>query len=249
VNMRLQLLSDLHFEFHRDHGRSFVSSLDPSGVDILVVAGDLEVGDGLPRALALLCERYRESLVAFVLGNHEFYGSSPAETCEMVRKAAHENPNLIWLDCSSIQETGSGRKRVLGATLWFPHYDSNPRAKACLTDFSAIEGFEPWVYEQNRRAVEYLAREIRPGDIVVTHHLPSPVCVAPQYVGSILNPFFVCDMTDVILDREPSLWLFGHTHSSMRTQIGKTRMLCNPFGYLGSMDVNMHFDKHFVIEA
>ena len=35
--MRLQLLSDLHFEFHRDHGRSFVSSLDPSGVDILVV--------------------------------------------------------------------------------------------------------------------------------------------------------------------------------------------------------------------
>ena len=34
--MRIQLLSDLHFEFHRDNGRSFVESLDPDGVDVLV---------------------------------------------------------------------------------------------------------------------------------------------------------------------------------------------------------------------
>ena len=43
--MRLQLLSDLHFEFHRDGGRSFVDSLDPGGIDVLVLAGDIAVGE------------------------------------------------------------------------------------------------------------------------------------------------------------------------------------------------------------
>ena len=33
--MRLQLLSDLHFEFHRDGGRSFVDSLDPEGIETI----------------------------------------------------------------------------------------------------------------------------------------------------------------------------------------------------------------------
>jgi predicted phosphodiesterase len=73
--MRLQLLSDLHFEFHRDGGRSFVDSFDPTGIDVLVLAGDIAVAEGIPHALALLCERFRDATVVFVHGNHEFYGS------------------------------------------------------------------------------------------------------------------------------------------------------------------------------
>jgi Icc-related predicted phosphoesterase len=254
--MRLQLLSDLHFEFHPDHGRSFVESLDPSGVDVLVVAGDLAVGDGLIQALNLLCARYRNSRVAYVLGNHESYGSNPIETIERVKAAEVANPNLIWLDCSDVtflhypsqEKSSKVVRRTLGATLWFPRDDSNLQAKACLTDFSAIEDFEPWVYQQNRRAVGYLQKELQPGDIVVTHHLPSPQCIAPQHVGSPLNPYFVCDMTDLIMQRKPSMWMFGHTHSSVDIQIGETRMLCNPLGYLGS-ESNSEFDSHLIVEA
>jgi predicted phosphodiesterase len=254
--MRLQLLSDLHFEFHADHGRSFVEKLDPTGVDILVVAGDLDVGDRLPQALNLLCARYRNSRVAYVLGNHESYGSNPIETIERVKAAEVANPNLIWLDCSAIQildydlqeKKNKGVKRILGATLWFPRDDSNLQAKACLTDFSAIEDFEPWVYEQNQRAVDYLNRELKPGDIVVTHHMPSPLYIAPQYEGNPLNPFFVCDMTKLILGRQPSMWLFGHTHSSVRASLGDTQLLCNPLGYMPH-EINPKFDGHFIIEV
>jgi hypothetical protein len=37
--MRLELLSDLHFEFHRDGGRAFVDSLDPTGEGQVSAAG------------------------------------------------------------------------------------------------------------------------------------------------------------------------------------------------------------------
>jgi predicted phosphodiesterase len=59
--MHIQLLSDLHFEFHADHGQSFVESLDPRGVDVLVLAGDIAVGDGIadaPDALNQLVQRW-----------------------------------------------------------------------------------------------------------------------------------------------------------------------------------------------
>lgn len=250
--MRLQLLSDLHFEFHPDHGRSFVERLDPMGVDVLVVAGDLDAADRLPQSLALLCERYRDAMVVYVLGNHEFYGSSPVEVSERMKFVQLANDNLVWLDCSAISAIQvmkiGERKRILGATLWFPRDDSNLQAKVCLTDFWAIEGFEPWVYEQNRKAVDYLKKELRPGDIVVTHHLPSPPCVAPQHRGSPLNPYFVCNMSDLILERQPSLWLFGHTHSSVDIQIGKTRLLCNPFGY-ADYEANPLFSNRLIIEV
>jgi hypothetical protein len=45
-----------------------------------------------------------------------------------------------------------------------------------------------------------------------------------------LNPFFVCDLTELILERRPRPWLHGHSHASTRAQIGETTVLCNPFG-------------------
>ena len=71
-------LSDLHFEFHRDGGAALVASLDPTRADVLVVAGDLAVADGIAPALDLLCERYAPRPVVYVHGNHELYGTTRA---------------------------------------------------------------------------------------------------------------------------------------------------------------------------
>lgn len=38
-------------------------------------------------------------------------------------------------------------------------------------------------------------------------------------------------MDDVIREKKPSAWLFGHTHESMDVMIGDTRCLSNPYGY------------------
>ena len=117
-----------------------------------------------------------------------------------------------------------------------------------MTDFSAIEDFESWVYEENARAVALFEEWLRPGDIVVTHHLPSQRCVAPRFVGHPLNPFFVCDLTNLIVERQPRLWLHGHSHGSMRVQIGETTVLCNPFGYAVEAP-NHEFVDRLVVEV
>ena len=71
---------------------------------------------------------------------------------------------------------------------------------------TAIEDFESWVYDENARAVANFEERLRSGEIVVTHHLPSQCCVAPRFVGHPLNPFFVCELTNLIIERQPRLY-------------------------------------------
>jgi len=65
---RIQVLSDVHTEFYRDEGESFIAGLDPSGVDVLVLAGDIGVAAGTKRSLEKFCARYAEATVLFVPG-------------------------------------------------------------------------------------------------------------------------------------------------------------------------------------
>ncbi len=243
--VRLQLLSDIHVEFHRDGGRAFVDSLDPAHVDVLVLAGDIAVADDIAPALSLFCRRYASAAVVYVHGNHEFYGSNRESVHATTRRAESENPNLVWLDCS-IAELGG--KRILGAPLWFARHADEQRLKRGMTDFSAIGAFESWVHLENTRTVGFFEDNLRPGDIVVTHHLPSQKSVARAYAGHPLNPFFVCELDPLILERQPRLWLHGHTHNSARYELGSTTVACNPFGYVGH-ELNHDFDDAMVFEV
>jgi Icc-related predicted phosphoesterase len=228
--MRLQLLSDLHFEFHGDGGAAFVKALDPGGVDVLVLAGDIAVGSGIGPALSLVCERYRDATVVYVHGNHEFFGADRASVLAVTRETVRANANLVWLDGSKTEIRG---RRFLGGPLWFRHDPASDRHRRSMADFGQITDFESWVYDENRRMLELLDLELREGDIVVTHHLPTPRSVSPRFRGSPLNAFFVCDVEDLIRERRPTAWLHGHTHDSIDCTVGSTRLACNPFGYVG----------------
>ena len=243
--MQIQILSDLHFEFHRDSGRSFVESLDPDGVDVLVLAGDIAVGADLPAALGLFCRRYSKASVLYVNGNHEFYGTDRASVVALCHEAERRHSNLTWLDASVAEISG---QRFLGAPLWFAPSSEAFRFRHAMADFSVIRDFQSWVYEENARAVAFLREELAEGDVVVTHHLPSFASVAPRFVGSPLNPFFVCDLEPLIRERRPRLWIHGHTHCSMRYEIGSTSVACNPFGYVGT-ELNPDFSDKLVVEV
>lgn len=238
--MRIQLLSDLHFEFHADKGRSFVDSLDNYEVDVLVVAGDLVPHDRLIQSLSWLRKRYAH--VVFVAGNHEYYGSSPEELYEIRQRAAEELKNVHWLERSSVEIDGV---RFVGATLWF---DDLGGRKNYISDFRMIKNFEPWVYEEFRVSRDFLKSEVRAEDVVVTHYLPSYKSVAPQFKGSSLNCFFVSNVEDIISAQQPRLWLHGHTHASCDYKIDETRVVCNPFGYVGQ-ETNQEFDERKILEV
>lgn len=237
--MRIQLLSDVHVEMHRDDGVSFVESLDAAGVDVLVLAGDIAVGHEIPDVLGLFCARYAHARVVYVHGNHEMYGSPREEVLAATRSAVERHRNLTWLDCD-VAEIGG--RRFLGAPLWFTAVPGADALKPMMNDFSAIPQLESWVYAENARAIEFLEKELREGDIVVTHHLPSERSVARRYRGHPLNPFFVCDLEPLIRARRPALWLHGHTHESALYAIGPTRVACNPFGYVG-YELNRSFSE------
>jgi len=223
----IQLLSDIHLEFHRDGGDEFIRSLDPTGVDVLVLAGDICTLPGLKSTLTKLCDRYPE--VVFVTGNHEYYGSSPTKVHDLLTKVAASTSNLHWLHHTKVVLSGI---RFAGTTLWFPFPSPSIYAtRTQMNDYTVIKDFEPWVYEENTKAVRFLAGAAPYADVVVTHHLPALETVSPRYRGSSLNHYFCHDQTKLILEARPPLWVFGHTHDCVDMQVEGTRLLCNPLGY------------------
>lgn len=223
--MNVQLFSDVHLEFFRDGGKAFIKGLDPTGVDVLVVAGDLGNCENVISSLEGLCGKYPQ--VVYVLGNHELYGSTPQRVLEKIRALEGKTPNLTFLDNAS---TVIGGVKFAGTTLWFPDDPLNFMYEKQLSDFSYIRNFKPWVYEQNRLAHEFLAAEAADADMVITHHIPSNLCVAPQYQGSPLNRFFVSPIADK-LPALPKRWVFGHTHTPGEWEMGGCTFTTNPLGY------------------
>ena len=81
--------------------------------------------------------------------------------------------------------------------------------------------------------------------IIVTHHAPSPYAISPKFKGSMINPAFVSNLNQFIIDNPNiRLWCFGHCHSSSDFILGETRLICEPFGYgnENNMESRLPFD-------
>jgi hypothetical protein len=58
-------------------------------------------------------------------------------------------------------------------------------------------------------------RDIQEGDVVITHTLPSYKCVHPEYANSEWNCYFVGECEDIIIDKKPKIWYYGHLNISI----------------------------------
>jgi Icc-related predicted phosphoesterase len=240
--MKLLLVSDLHIEKHFDSGKTVIEELIKD-VDVLVAAGDITVAGGIPDALKLICESFSRIPVIYLPGNHEYYTATREQVQEHVAKACSTYKNLHWLRAGH-PVTIDGQ-RFIGGSLFFPKHPTAP--KKAINDFKLIPKFESWVYAENKATVKFLHDEVNENDVVVTHYLPSQRSVSVAWRGSVINPFFVCDMDRFIQVVQPKLWLHGHTHTSCNYEIGKTRIVCNPFGYPD--DLNEQYNPKLVIEV
>lgn len=223
--MRILPLSDLHFEFLNPEQRKAFVRRAPDA-DVVLLAGDVGVCQGgtLQTALELFCAKYAH--VVFIPGNHEYYGSAPHDVDLARRALTSRLKNLHWLENETAEIAG---QRFVGTTLWFADPKSSQH-KNRVNDFSAVKGFEPWVYRQNEKAVQFLTDTVSSGDVVLTHHLPDERAVHPRYRFDELNRFFLCQLPRELLGRA-KLWQFGHTHEASEFLIGTCHFLCNPKGY------------------
>lgn len=230
---RLQIVSDLHLEFHRDRGRELLEERlqwDPSA-SAVVLAGDIGVAGKHRPTLELALEFFssRFSEVFYVSGNHEYYGTHAPETQLKLRKLVGLHPKVTLLGPGVV---GRWRdRRVVGATLWFPFVPGSRDLAARMSDFQVIKEFRPWVYRQNEEHVAWLTEVVREGDVVVTHHLPSRLSVAPRFQADPLNIYYLCELGPLIEQRQPALWIHGHTHSTCDYRLGATRVVARPYGY------------------
>lgn len=210
----------------RHGGGSFIKTLDPTGIDVLVLAGDIAGHHTIAAALKKFCAKYKR--VVFVPGNHEFYGSDPLTVWANIERTAKSLPNLSVLRYDRVVEVDG--LTIIGDTMWFPYDAMNQLYEHAISDFELIKKLAPWVYEENARFLSWLA-EAPKADVVVTHHVPAEESIASSFRGSQMNRFFLCNVRGWIVQAQPKLWLHGHTHTPLDYKLGETRVLCSPLGY------------------
>lgn len=223
---------------------------------VLLLAGDIHVGTKAQPWLEIMCERYKA--VVYILGNHEFYHHE----FHKVRKewknwAMPDNFHFLDNGVTHIDDV-----RIIGATMWTLVRDplARWRGQQGMNDYHVIKINEHGNYRRlnvgdtdraNQRTMYFLKEELRKDwngkTIVMTHHLPHELCVAPQFKGHGLNEFYLCDCDEIIRENNIDVWCHGHTHDNVDVEVHGTRILCNPMGYHG-VQLNQDFNEGLVFE-
>ena len=194
-----------------------------------------------------------------IMGNHEHYHGDFSKSYDiigtMLADARIDNIYLLEKQTRTI-----GDYLFIGGTLWTDFNNGDPltmrHAQSMMNDFRGVKHTAKghaggiWKFipedalEDYRRMRQYIETVIdnrrAQGErsdrvIVVGHHAPSRQSIHPKYqLDTIMNGAYGSDMDQFILDRpEIRLWTHGHTHEDFDYQIGTTRVVCNPRGYLG----------------
>jgi len=231
--MQIEIISDIHLTFDKDHGTDFLTALIPEEeTEVLVLAGD--VGEfhwwlQAKQYLDILCSNY--PCVLYIAGNHDYYGTDFSTGDARFREldALHENFHFLEREIFEV-----GGKKFAACSLWFKEDPKSFRYEPLMNDFRMVNDFKPAVYERNEDAVEFLRYDVpKDTDVIITHHMPSQLSVHKKYAGDVCNRFFLCSVDDVILDLQPKIWIHGHTHMPCDYHMGSTRVVCNPRGYPG----------------
>lgn len=245
--MKLQIMSDLHLEFEPFRYRE-------TDADVVILAGDIGVkAKGVEWAMKI------DKPVIYVMGNHEYYGSSLPRQLEKCQDIANgSNVHFLENDIATIDGVN-----FFGCTLWTDfelhgsEYASKVLAGRHMNDYQAIRSSGTYsklhpnkTQELSIESQKWLDESLKEHEgetnVVVTHHLPSEKSCSSEYKSSNLNPCYASNLEALILDRNPALWVHGHTHDAFDYHIDKTRIICNPKGYY---DQNFDFYPKLIIEV
>lgn len=276
--MKLKIISDLHtewFGYQTNHKKAqfkeILNQVFPEQEHdkecVLVCAGDMgKFHNSYDNSLKLLFSEFSKRFknVIFTSGNHEYYGSTGIWGREhefWPQKAKlPDNVSFLDIDYKIIDDV-----MFIGACLWTNCDRRDPltmyHIEKGMNDYKAIstEGLVRLTTEDTverydisvgfLRGALHWARDNGFKPVVVTHHAPSSKSVHTKYRGDILNHAFYSDLDWLMEDFEIPLWVHGHTHNSFDYTLGETRVICNPFGYIGTLDQNVEFNTDLVVEV
>jgi Icc-related predicted phosphoesterase len=210
-----------------------------------------------------------------VLGNHEFYKRFERLPDESRAVAAETNIQVL-----EDQSTVIDGVRFIGATLWtdFALFGSDLRpeamrkAKERMNDYKHIKANQKMTpsragesqpvsslrpahtaerHARTRSFIEEtLSQQFDGPTVVVTHHLPHVQSIPPRFADHIGSAAYASDLSSVIENFQPEMWIHGHSHDSADYLVGRTRVICNPRGYPqpdGSPE-NPNFNPEMIVE-
>ncbi|BBN89715.1 metallophosphoesterase [Azospira sp. I09] len=223
--MKIALYSDLHLE-------CLAASWQPAplDVDVVLLAGDIAPHThGMRWAATTFADWPKAPAVFYVAGNHEFYDASFGLYAEL-QKPVWAEQGVTCLERRTVELDGV---RILGCTLWsgFSLHGHGAQQALAMTgarnginDYWVIRGHDGKTLEPRetvamyRRSLGWLDTELaKPFDgktVVVTHFAPHRGCVAPQHEGSAVSPYFVTDLSHLMVAHRIDVWCHGHTHTN-----------------------------------
>ena len=254
MRFKIQIMSDLHLDFPNAGG---FPRLVP-GVDLIIVAGD--TCEGLQTAVKRMRNAYPSTEIVTVAGNHEYYGKALRDETAAARVIARE-AGIHLLENGTVT---FGRLRVIGATLWTDYalggsiQHNMQIARDTMRDHRKIKWqSQPWrrfrpfeaqlLHQASRSYIEHQLAIAHDGPtIVVSHHAPMAEAIAPELRGTSLSAAYASDLTPLLRQYYPDAWIWGHTHYSIDTCLGNTRLISNPCGYPDEKGTG--FDPSFTVE-
>jgi 3',5'-cyclic-AMP phosphodiesterase len=262
--MKIAWATDIHLDRLKENDyeeyKEYLRELNP---DCLIISGDIAEGEKVCQSL-LDFDRTFSFPIYFVLGNHDFYWSSFAETENNVRQLAQNSTNLYWLsECDPIQLGDS--TVLIGVEGWGDARNGTiDLAEGFSRDIFSIADYKDLNREEISKLLNGLGEkyreQLRPKLLKAVKSFQKIILVThvPPFVEASLDrdlriraehklPFYTCkaigDMLLEVMKANPDsnlTVLCGHTHENADVRILENlRVRVKESGYGNWWDATM----------
>ncbi|WP_044212472.1 metallophosphoesterase [Flammeovirga sp. OC4] len=248
--MKIQVISDLHQEFG-------FNEFNYDDADVLVLAGDIHLGT---KGIEWILEEIKNIPVVYILGNHEYYKGSYPKTLNKIKNIGEKSEDVFVLENETCQ-----LKNVTfhGATLWTDfQLFGNPRkygiiCQGKMNDYRKIRRDPSYsklrtidTFNIHMNSIRWLEDSLKntktDKNVVVTHHAPSIQSIPDQYRQDPVTSAYASNLEALIEKYQPEYWIHGHIHTPVKYEIGNTKVVCNPHGYID--EKYNGYDPELIIE-
>lgn len=201
AKMKVQLFSDLHYEFFKRDQSQFGSIVVKPEVDVILLLGDIDYGPFIMQRLYDICYKWGKQVI-YLPGNHEFYGQEMLEVLELFK---HKIPGihiLTGIDGFGEKEVIIDNVRFLGGTLWtdFALYKNSVRMptveEAMKIGAGSINDFRKITYKGNpftpensvelhKATIEQIIKQLETPfngkQVLLSHHGVHNASIHPHY--------------------------------------------------------------------
>jgi len=213
-----------------------------------------------------VCEQYPN--VIYVMGNHEHYHGKFDQSRDIfLTEFERMGLPIRLLERETVEINGV---TFIGSTLWTDFNSNNPismyECQSMMNDYRIIrvakDGYRRLrpqdtldEHIKNKNYIKETLKSTKGPVVVVGHHAPSLQSVKPKYENEFhLNGAYRSNLDEIML-AYPNiiLWVHGHTHEVFDYEIGYTRVVCNPRGYVnyerGSHESEPYYPMTIEIEV